>query len=78
MCTFARFLVLPNERTIKNIYFTNKQTIRFMKKVYAEPTLVIEEVVVESGIAQSTALVYGEQGYAGSNGSVTVYDYEDL
>ncbi len=28
-----------------------------MKKVYAEPTLLIEEVVVESGIAQSPSLV---------------------
>ena len=67
MCTFAVFLVLTNERTIKYIYFTNKQTIRFMKKVYAEPTLVIEEVVVESGIAQSPSLVeqngIGDAGY---------------
>ena len=38
-----------------------------MKKVYAEPTLLIEEVVVESGIAQSPSLVeqngIGDAGY---------------
>lgn len=28
-----------------------------MKKVYAEPTLVIEEVVVESGIAASATSI---------------------
>lgn len=49
-----------------------------MKKTYLMPQLDIENVVVEQGIAASTALVYGDHGYAGSNGGVTVYDYEDL
>ena len=57
----------------KHIYFTNKQTFRFMKKVYAEPTLVIEEVVVESGIAASPSLM--EQ-----NGieNASYYDYGEF
>lgn len=41
-----------------------------MKKVYAEPTLLIEEVVVESGIAQSPSLVQ-QNGI----GDADYYDY---
>ncbi len=44
-----------------------------MKKVYAEPTLVIEEVVVESGIAASPSLV--EQNSIGTAG---YFDYGDF
>lgn len=41
-----------------------------MKKVYAEPTLVIEEVVVESGIAASPSLVEKND-----IGDASYYDY---
>lgn len=48
-----------------NLYtqiLSNKQ----MKKTYLMPAIELEELVVESGIAQS--LTFGEQGYAGQDG----------
>lgn len=46
-----------------------------MKKQYTQPELYVENVVVESGIAQSfTPLNWGDAGFAGEDGSVNAYD----
>lgn len=47
---------------------SNKQ----MKKTYQMPTIELEELVVENGIAQS----FGEPGYAGPSGSYDEYEGE--
>ena len=43
-----------------------------MKKTYLMPTIELEELVVESGIAHS----FGEPGYAGPSGSYGEYEDE--
>ncbi len=43
------------------------------KKTYTEPTICIEDVVVENGIAQS---LWGENGQAGADGSYGMYEDE--
>ena len=72
--------LLGERKLLQTIIFFNykTQTTNKIKRVYTQPSLIVEEVMVESGIAASAALVYGDPGYAGSNGSVTVYDYDDL
>lgn len=47
-----------------------------MKKTYLMPTIELEELIVENGIAQS--LTFGEAGYAGQGGSVYDYEGEEL
>lgn len=41
------------------------------KKIYTEPTVCIENVVVENGIASST--VWGTEGMAGKDGEFGMY-----
>lgn len=49
-----------------------------MKKQYTQPELYVENVVVESGIALSGVITYGNEGYAGQDGSVIDYDGDEL
>lgn len=46
-----------------------------MKRIYTAPIVLVEDVMVESGIAASGVL-YGNEGEAGANGSYGVYDDE--
>lgn len=48
-----------------------------MKRIYTEPIVLVEDVMVESGIAASGVL-YGNEGEAGAVGSYGLYDGEDL
>ena len=52
-------VALLGERKLRQtiIFFNYKtQTTNKMKKVYTQPSLIVEEVMVESGIAASPAL----------------------
>lgn len=46
-----------------------------MKKQYNEPQIYVENVVVENGIAVSSAY-WGDAGYAGQDGNVDYYEDE--
>ena len=48
-----------------------------MKRIYTAPIVLVEDVVVESGIAASGVL-YGNEGEAGATGDDFVVDYGEF
>lgn len=49
-----------------------------MKRIYTEPIVLVEDVMVESGIAASTGVIYGEAGEAGATGDDFVVNYGEF
>ena len=60
---------------INNFNFFNTQNKVMMKRIYTEPIVLVEDVMVESGIAASVVL-YGNPGEAGKEGSYDAYEDE--
>ena len=58
------------------IIFINTNKV-MMKRIYTAPIVLVEDVMVESGIAASGVL-YGKEGEAGAEGSYGFYEGDDL